>query len=153
MSQLSSTDSKANIKLLKDLANKAYPDQPILADMTIVQGILEGGLQKAPPSLLAIKYNNLFGIKGQGTKGSVTLMTYEDTPDKGRVQIPQQFAYNASVEDSVLQHKILLSKDRYVKVGLSKTFPEAAQAIKDAGYATDIHYPQLLIDTYNQYVK
>lgn len=148
---LSPIDINYNIKVVRQLANKVYPDNKILADMTLVQAILEGALWKAPPSSLALKYNNLFGIKGKGTKGSVQLMTKEFYGGQMH-DVKQSFAYNATVEDSVLQHRRVLDLSRYAKVGTSKTFDEAAKAIHAGGYATDNKYPQLLIDTYNKWV-
>lgn len=149
-----------NIVLLKRLADEAYHTNRILADMTIVQGILEGGLRNSPPSQLALKYNNLFGIKGTGTKGFINLPTMEfikgnwvRVVPKNQIINSNSFAWNASVEDSIAQHKKLLSKPRYAKVALAKTFEEAATEIWLAGYATDPKYPALLMGVYKQYVN
>jgi flagellum-specific peptidoglycan hydrolase FlgJ len=151
MTQLSAIDSKANIELITKLAQEFYPTQPIMQDMTIVQAILEGGLWKAPPSTLALKYNNVFGIKGSGTKGIAMLPTTEYIDGK-KLTVNAQFASNYDVEDSVQQHTELLAHPRYADVVFATTFEAAAQAIYQAGYATDPNYPTLLINTYNHFI-
>ncbi len=148
---LSLTDSKGNIELIKKLSDELYPKDPILAAMTITQAILESRLA-GKPSQLAIKYNNLFGIKGKGTAGTVALPTQEFENGK-MVTVSQEFAWNVTLMDSLKQHKRLLEKDRYTKVRIAKTFEEAADEIRKAGYATDPAYTKLLISTYNKYVK
>lgn len=178
MSVLSPVDKVGNLRLVKSIINSLYPDDmQVLRDLTFVQAILEAGLKRTPPSVLALKYNNLFGIKGQGTKGSITLYTreqylmspvaFKEAVAKNRKvkvikqgdnmitveeDLPQAFAQNASVEDSIKQHIALLAKPRYAAVRTAKTFEIAAQAIRDAGYATDMTYPQKLIAVYKDYV-
>lgn len=152
-------DSKTNIALLRELSAKVNSDNKILEDMCVVQGILEAGLRNSPPSSLALKYNNLFGIKGVGTgkiidgkrKTSISLPTHEWYPNRGMIEVDQMFAVNESVEDSILQHRSLLHRPRYAKVLTAKTFAEAALEIRKAGYATDVKYTQLLISIYNKY--
>lgn len=157
MSQLS-TDNDKNIKLVHKLAQQMYPGNQVLVDLTTVQAILEAGFRAKVPSSLAFKYNNLFGIKGRGTKGSVTLRTKEFVRGK-EITIPQIFAWNATVEDSLEQRKKLFENgtrsrpERYHPVLRAKTFEEAATAVYRAGYATDPQYPAKLIDVYNSYVK
>lgn len=144
---------KTNIQLVKDLAKKSFPNNPILADMTAVQAILEAGLRRSPPSKLAYEHNNLFGIKGKGTAGSVNMMTHEWSEKTGMVEIMQPFAKNISVEDSFAQHNKLFDLPRYQNLKMAKTFEEAARLIRLDGYATDPNYTLLLIEVYNQYVK
>lgn len=158
MSSLS-LDPQKNIALVKKLATQAYAGNQVLADLTTAQAILESGLANPKsPSQLAIKYNNLFGIKGNGTKGSVGLMTTEYVKGKPE-QIKQEFAWNASVEDSITQRKKLFQNGtsdnptRYFKVLAAPTFHDAAVAVYQAGYATDIHYVDELISVYNHYIK
>ena len=161
MTMLSSTDAKANIDLVKKLSNAAYPGQPLLAALSATQAILEGGLQHAPASKLAAAYNNLFGIKGIGTgmvidgkmKSTVTLPTHEYFVGQGMIEVDQRFAVNDSVEASIDQHKHLLGLPRYAKLKQAESFEEIAQAVHDAGYATDPKYVWELVSTYNQYIK
>jgi flagellum-specific peptidoglycan hydrolase FlgJ len=146
-------DPDHNIDLVCDLANECFPDNQILADLTATQAILESRLTYTP-SLLATKYNNLFGIKGEGTgiPRSVSLSTHEFYGGHMHV-VPQPFANNATLEDSFAQHKKLFDLPRYRNLYSAKTFEEAAHLIHQDGYATDPAYPKLLIDIYNEYVK
>lgn len=157
MGQLN-TDNEKNIPLIKNLALKVYSGNQILADLTTAQAILESNLLGRVPSSLAYKYNNLFGIKGRGTKGSVTLNTKEFIHGQFKT-VSSTFAWNASIEDSLIQRKALLENgtrdkpDRYHNVLSAKTFEEAAQNIQKDGYATDPTYSKQLIDIYNKYLK
>lgn len=144
-------DPKENIKLLRNLTSLAYADEPIMADLCLAQGILESRLLGVPSSL-AMKYNNLFGIKGKGTDGSINLKTWEVIKGKS-IQVIAPFAQNLSLYDSILQHKKVLSLPRYALVHKAKTFNEAAKAILVAGYATDPNYTKSLIDVYLNHIK
>jgi len=156
MSTLSS-DPKINIDLVRKLAIRAYPNNQVLADLTTAQAILESNLT-GQPSQLAFKYNNLFGIKGSGTKGSVTLPTHEFVGGR-EITVNQAFAWNESVEDSIQQRKSLFengTKDkhnRYFRVLAAPTFEDAAHELLKAGYATDPAYATALINIYNKYIK
>lgn len=154
-------DNDYNIDLVSDAAHKLYPDNPVLADLTTAQAILEGRLQPGKqPSELALKYNNLFGIKGHGTAGSVVLPSPEYRGSNGKWETDNSnFAVNKNIEDSLEQHKELFENgtsdnpDRYDKVLEAKTFEEAAYAVQKAGYATDPGYANELISVYNEYIK
>lgn len=141
-----------NLQLIVDAADKVYPepDKHLLADLSIVQAILEGAVLNNPPSQLALKYNNLFGIKGIGTMGSVDLPTHEYY-DKQMHTLEQKFAWNKNIEDSFLQHRKLLEHSRYNACWSTKTFGEIAHAVHDAGYATDPSYADELIRVYKEY--
>ncbi len=161
MAELSSTDTKHNIDLVIKLSNELYPRLPLYAALSAVQAILEAGLRNAPPSKLALKYNNLFGIKGQGTgkiidgkmQTKALMLTHEYYPGQGMIEVHDSFAVNACVEDSLKQHFLLLERPRYLKLNEAKTFEEIAQAVYDAHYATDNRYPQKLISLYKVYIK
>lgn len=146
-------DSETNIKLLIRLSREAYPNNSILSRITVVQGVLEGGLRSSPPSKLALLFNNLFGIKGHGTGISIKgkVLPYVNLPTheyfhNNIVEVDQYFAVNACVEDSIQQHKALLEHERYEPVLKAKTFEDACNELKACGYATDPAYPKLLID-------
>jgi flagellum-specific peptidoglycan hydrolase FlgJ len=153
-----SVNNTLNITLIKKLALQTYQGNQVLANLTTAQAILESNLLGSKPSQLAFKYNNLFGIKGSGTKGSVTLMTTEYRNGE-KIEEPHQFAWNISVEDSIKQRQNLFEHGtsdnpaRYYKVLKATTFEEAAKAVKDAGYATDPTYTKQLINIYNKYLK
>ncbi len=151
MSQTLTNNLYKNLELLHIEATKVYPEAPILRDLCLAQAILESRLLGVP-SKLATMANNLFGIKGKGTAGSVWMLTWEHINGKD-IKVEAAFAKNATVEDSIKQHRHVLELPRYKKVWLSKTFDEAAKATHEAGYATDPGYPSKLIDIYNKYIK
>lgn len=158
MSGLSPDNKLANIKMAISAAKAQYPDRPLYAQLTACQAILEAGLLNTPPSSLALKYNNLFGIKGEGSgkkingkfQNTVILPTHEFYNGAMHL-VDQKFAVNASVEDSFSQHDHLLRFPRYAKLAAARTFSEIAYFIKECGYATDNHYPEKLIALYNHY--
>ena len=140
----------ASIQILVDAALNIWEDDLIRAKLAVTQAVHESNWIKGP-SLLASKYNNLFGIKGSGTGGSVNLMTTEY--EKGEyIRVRQPFAVNLSLSDSFQQHKNLIMKPRYVSVRGSRTLGQAFQAVWKSGYATDPKYPQKLIDVYDTYI-
>lgn len=153
-----SADNRLNIQIIHKLAQQVYPNNKVLADLTTAQAILESNLQGLKPSQLAFKYNNLFGIKGRGTKGSVSLPTKEEVKGK-MITVNQSFAWNNSIEDSLQQRKHLFENGtsdnptRYFKVLAAQTFEEAAEAVYKAGYATDSSYTTQLITIYHKYLK
>lgn len=160
MTVLSATNSRQNIEVVKHLCTNHYKDMPLFASLTTAQAILESGLRQAPPSSLALKYNNLFGIKGTGTgiivngilKTFVSLPTHEFYRGEMR-EISQLFAVNSTIEESIAQHSKILSLPRYANLKTAKTFEEIAKFIYEDGYATDPGYPQELIAVYNMYVR
>lgn len=146
---------KANIDTVIQAAKECFPENPILAAITAAQAILESGLERDIPSALALNYNNLFGIKGQGNGNppSVNLLTTEYVHDDQPIRVYQPFANNKDVLSSFQQHKHVLELDRYKNLWTASSFEEAANLIHSDGYATDPHYPQELIDIYNQYIR
>lgn len=150
-------DSKENIKLVIQEAHKVYYDYPIVADLAATQAILESRLN-GKPSQLALKGNNLFGIKSFKSADSIEFNTQE-CEGKLCKKVKARFAKFSSVLGSFLHHRFLMENgtksnpDRYRGVFKAKTFEEAAKAVKDGGYATDPNYVKKLIDTYNIYVK
>lgn len=142
-------DPIKNIQTVKDASNTCYPNNPILADLTACQAILESNLL-GHPSALAFHYNNLFGIKGAGTHGSIILPTKEYINDH-TITVKAAFAFNDTVEDSFNQHMRLLTQQRYINLQTATSFEEAANMIREDGYATDPSYSQSLIDLHNKY--
>lgn len=146
-----SQDPTKNIQLVKEAALKSYPTNTILAMLTASQAILESNLT-GHPSGLALYYNNLFGIKGKGTHGSIMLPTHEYV-DNHMVTVNAAFAYNNTIDDSFEQHKQVLTLERYKNLESATTFEQAAHMIQKDGYATDPNYPNELISIYNKYLK
>lgn len=135
-----------NIK--KDAAD-VWGDNSKMANISTSQAILESRLN-GTPSQLASKYNNLYGIKGVGTQGSVTLPTQEYINGQ-MVTVPQPFAVFGSPKESMEAHKRLLENPRYKGVNDATDFASAASALHQAGYATDPNYAKSLIAINNQY--
>jgi hypothetical protein len=96
------------------------------AKLSAAQALLESGLL-GKGSTLANKYNNLFGIKGKGSAGSVNMKTWEHYNGKD-VTVTDGFrAYNNAAE-SFIDHEAFLRKNsRYKKVLAAKTFAEKAR--------------------------
>lgn len=145
-----SANRDERVRQVVDAAKRTYPDQPHMAKLAAAQALLESGIaSQKGPSGLASRYNNLFGIKGSGTAGSVNMRTGEHFNGRD-VKINANFAANRTVEDSFQQHKNLMSKPRYRKVIASRSFEQAAHEVKAAGYATAPNYSSSLIAVYNQ---
>lgn len=138
-----------NIELVKIVSRATFSNQ-VLADLAVAQAILESNLY-GKPSSLARQYNNLFGIKGEGTNGSADCGTKEHVNGKV-VKTSAKFAVNRTLGDSFVQYKKVLDLPRYKAVREAKTFEEAAIAVKRAGYATDVNYTKKLIDIYKVYI-
>ncbi len=135
-------------------AHRIYPGDPVRAELSATQAILESGLaSNRGPSGLARRANNLFGIKGTGNAGSITMPTREVVGGRD-VMMNEPFAAYLTPEDSLLAHQALMQRPRYVNagVGSARTFEEAAQAVARAGYATDPNYAQALIRVRQQFV-
>lgn len=110
----------------------------IPASITMAQGILESGNGN---SILAQKANNHFGIKCHEWTGE-KLYIDDDKPN-------ECFRSYSNADESFADHsKFLMERSRYAKLfTLSSTDYKAwAQGLKDAGYATNPKYPQMLID-------
>lgn len=152
-------DAQSNITLVTNLSNECWPNNPLLASLTTVQAILEGGLRNNTPSELALKYCNLFGMKpgfirnGTASPGTISLPTHEYVQGTGMIEINQPFLSNNNIEDSLNQHKQLLSElDRYSNLFECTTFEDIAHAISSDGYATDPKYADELIEIYQNYI-
>lgn len=110
----------------------------IPASITMAQGILESGNGN---SLLAQQANNHFGIKCHDWTGE---KMYIDDDKKNEC-----FRSYSSADESFADHsKFLTGRTRYASLfTLSITDYEAwAKGLKEAGYATNPKYPDLLID-------
>lgn len=118
----------------------------IPASLTIAQAILESAWGD---SGLTQRANNLFGIKGKGPAGSVTMPTKEFSGGKW-INVDAAFrAYNNWAE-SIADHSALIlggtrdKPNRYHGV-LWADYRTACHEIWRGGYATDPTYPQKLI--------
>ncbi|MGN7359432.1 glycoside hydrolase family 73 protein [Paenibacillus sp. SAF-054] len=121
------------------------------ASLTIAQAALEsswGG------SGLAVKANNLFGIKGEGPAGSIRMQTSEYVRG-AMVQIYAYFRMYHSWAESIQDHSRLIVKgvagDARYAGALHADGKTAARVVAKAGYATDPRYADKLILIMDQY--
>lgn len=92
-------------------ASKRY-DVP--ASVTIAQIIQESsGKYKDGLSMLAYEYKNLFGVKGKGPKGSVSLETREYNESGEAYTVEADFRVYSTYRQSIMDHGILLSGELY----------------------------------------
>lgn len=143
-------------EFIRKLAPYAIADMHITkvpASMTIAQGILESADGN---SKLTVKANNLFGIKGKGTAGSITMETQEYSGGKW-ITINAVFRKYNNWGESVADHSALIvngvswNRKLYHKA-LGVDGRTAAREVAAAGYATDPAYANKLIalmDTWN----
>ena len=119
-----------------------YKKYGVLPSLTIAQAAHESGWGD---SSLARGSNNLFGIKGTGTAGSVNLPTQEEINGK-TVKVMADFrAYNNKGE-SIDDYGKLLTNARYKNVLTAPNYKAAAFSVYNAGYATDSGYPGKIIN-------
>lgn len=145
-------DPEHNIAVVISEAYLYFDQSLILAELAACQAILESRLTGNNPSELAVKYNNLFGIKGIGTNGSTILVTHEYDGQE-MIEVHQQFASNLTLQDSFAQYAKLLHLPRYQNLWTARTFKEAALMIKEDGYATDPAYSQDLYKIFQEYIQ
>jgi flagellum-specific peptidoglycan hydrolase FlgJ len=150
-----SQDKRALLTQLKEEVKKAYPDNPTLQQVALTQAILESNLM-GKPSVLASRYNNLFGIKASnsfpGTAGNVNMPTNEVYGGKTQ-RVNAGFARNATLGDSFMQHRDLLTGSRRYMPVINANDPyEAFAALQQAGYATDPAYERKLNRVYENYI-
>lgn len=137
-----------------ELARESYLETGLSAAMQTSQAILETGWGQ---SVGVDKYTgqisyNLFGIKGQGPAGSVTIRTWE-VYNGVSYSVDDDFrAYNNLDESWLDYNGFLLERERYQPVREAMhDSTQAAWALRRAGYATDPEYPTKLIRLIEQY--
>jgi flagellum-specific peptidoglycan hydrolase FlgJ len=121
------------------------------ASVTIAQAIDESGWGQ---SSLAAQNHNLFGIKGSGPAGSVTLPTQEYEGGQW-VTIDAQFAAYHNDAESIAGHaQLLATSGYYTKAMADRANPDAFANDLTGVYATDPGYGanlMALMKTYNLY--
>ena len=133
-----STDNrKTYVQKYKNIAIQEMNRTGIPASIKLAQGILESGCGN---SFLSVKGNNHFGIKCHDWTGQVVYMN-DDSPN-------ECFRKYKKPEESWIDHsEFLTSRPRYA--ALFKLAPTDyrgwAHGLKQAGYATNPRYAELLI--------
>lgn len=151
--------SKVTEKIKLDWFNATYPEAQKLAkendlfpSIMVSQAIAESEWGQ---SELATKANNLFGIKADATwKGAIYTKVTNEVVNGQTIQVTANFRKYSSQAESLRDYvtKIKTTKNgsayRYQAAWRSnaKTYQNAAQALKDGGYATDPNYPTNLIN-------
>lgn len=130
--------TEAYIEKYKDIAMAKMKEYRIPASITLAQGILESG---SGNSRIAREANNHFGIKCHVEWQGETF--YMDDDEKNEC-----FRKYNKAEDSYQDHSLFLTqRDRYAFLFAYETtdFEKWAYGLKQAGYATNPKYPELLI--------
>lgn len=135
-------DQQAFISLVAPGAVAAQQRYGVPASVTIAQAIEESAWGQ---SSLAARYHNLFGIKGAGPAGSVTLPTQE-YQNGGWVTIDAQFAAYHNDAESIAGHaELLATSGYYVRAMADRAHPDAFANDLTGVYATDPGYGGNLI--------
>jgi len=145
-------DAKQFIAKIAPYAVEDMRKTNVSAALTIAQGMLESSNGN---SGLTQKANNLFGIKGSGDAGSITMPTTEYVNGKP-IKVDAKFAKYSSWGASIAAHSKLFvnglswNKNHYKPV-IGQRGAAAARAVAACGYATDPKYAEKLISLMNQY--
>lgn len=135
--------------LASDMARKSWEKTGMSAALQTAQAILETGWGQSVgvDKYTGVLSKNLFGIKGVGPAGSVTITTWEEYNGVSFTIDDDFRAYN-SIEESWDDHKeLLLTRSRYKPfTEVMHDSTQGAWAIRRAGYATDSQYPIKLMD-------
>lgn len=126
------------VSMWKDVAIQQMAEYKIPASITLAQGILESGYGN---SVLAQKANNHFGIKCHDWKGA-TIFLDDDAKN-------ECFRSYTTAAESYRDHSTFLTtRSRYASLFSYQVtdYKNWAQGLKDAGYATNPKYPQLLVE-------
>ncbi len=138
---------------LIESAKEVYPDSEIMQRVVVTQGIHESGMHRPRgASQLAIRCNNLFGIKGKGNAGSKSFPTWEHIDGKD-IQVQADFAAYLDHQSCFEAHRNLMNKKRYAPVLASETVSEAFVQLRLCGYATDRNYSVRLQQVYDSIVR
>jgi hypothetical protein len=131
------------IERFKAIAIKEMNLYGIPASITLAQGLFESGFGNGELARVA---NNHFGIKCTSDWTGRSYFKDDDRPD-------DCFRVYNNPEDSYRDHSEFLKRKRYARLfELDKNDYEGwAYGLKEAGYATNPKYPQLLINAIVKY--
>lgn len=141
------------ITLLAPVAQEVYQTYGVLPSVSLAQAILESNWGD---SLLSSEYYNLYGMKSFGDAPSVDLET-EEFQNGEWITIVGRFRVYNSWRESMEDHAKLMVRgvdwnpNLYQPVLHSSSYIEAAQALQNAGYATDPNYAEKLIRMIEEY--
>lgn len=139
----------------KKIARREFLRTDLSGAITTAQAILESGWgQSVPVDKYTGKFsNNLFGIKGSASNGTVTITTTE-VYNNVRYTVDDKFRAYKSADESFRDHTELFFAKKWYTPFRKVMFNDqrGVYAIKRCGYATDPSYPAKLkqiIDKYN----
>ena len=131
-----------------DYAKTMHQQYGVLPSINLAQAIIESEWGK---STLAEKYHNYYGIKAGPNEPSVALATKEYQNGQWQT-VTANFAVYNSWENGMAAHTRLLvsgttwNPNQYAAVLKAGDYKQAAQALVDAGYATDPTYAAKIVD-------
>jgi flagellum-specific peptidoglycan hydrolase FlgJ len=135
-------DQQAFISLVAPGTIAAQQRYGVPASVSIAQAIEESAWGQ---SSLAARYHNLFGIKGTGPAGSVTLPTQE-YENGSWVTVGAQFAVYHNDAESIADHaELLATSGYYTRAMADRAHPDAFANDLTGVYATDPGYGANLI--------
>ncbi|MBC7914121.1 MAG: glucosaminidase domain-containing protein, partial [Pyrinomonadaceae bacterium] len=131
------------IERFKEIAIQEMIKNGIPASITLAQGLLESA---SGNSTLAVQANNHFGIKCNKEWKGQTILQDDDAAG-------ECFRVYANAEESYRDHSEFLKRSRYLSLyQLERNdFKGWAYGLKQAGYATNPKYAELLIDLIERY--
>jgi hypothetical protein len=137
------TSASAYVDKYKAIAVAEMNKYGVPASITLAQGLLESGNGN---SSLAVEANNHFGIKCNAEWKGKTILRDDDKKD-------DCFRVYNTAEESFRDHSEFLKRKRYAFLfELDKNdYIGWANGLKQAGYATNPRYPELLISLIDRY--
>lgn len=140
-----SGNKKEFIDTLLPYALKAAEQHGVSPSVLLAQAAIETGWGTK------VKSNNFFGIKGGGVwKGKTTTFNTSEYENGVKISTKGKFRAYDTIEESVMDYARLMGVQNYRKVKNAPNYKVAAYELKNAGYATDPNYPNLLIDIVRQ---
>ena len=138
-----STRTKTFIELISKDIGQLWSKFGVLPSVAMGQAILESGWGQ---SQLAMKYNNLFGIKGTYNGNTAMMNTWEVYGGK-KYNIVSGFRSYPSWSESILDYGVFLTvNSRYKKAIGLKNYKDQIREIHNSGYATDPDYATKVIN-------
>ena len=140
-------DSKAFLAQLSLPAQRASQQSGVPHHLILAQAALESGWgqrqirrENGEPSY------NLFGVKSSGNwKGPISEITTTEYENGEAKKVKAKFRVYSSYLEALSDYVGLLTRNpRYAAVTNAKSAEQGAQALQDAGYATDPHYARKL---------
>lgn len=139
------------LAIIKPMVIEDMKKTGILASLTAAQALIESNKGN---SGLAVKANNLFGMKGEYNGQSITLPTKEYV-NNVYITVKAKFRKYPSWADSIQDHSELFWRSaRYTNLRGCKDYKRACIDVQRDGYATSPTYATTLtrtIETYHLY--